>query len=160
MFSALGVMIGVVLKPCWDPCCVTLVGGPSSPPQRRGSILGPPFGTILGSLLGPLWNPLETLGDPKEARRGPKALRRGLRRGSLRRSPKMYHFRTPPEEAEVGSRLHESTVFTVSPGSPSDPILAPFWYPFWVPGLHYSHQGGPRGARRGSERESKFGVVF
>ena len=54
MFSSFGVMIGFHF--------VSLgVGKPPSFPQRQGSTSGPPFCTILASLLGPLWDPL---GDP------------------------------------------------------------------------------------------------
>ena len=105
----------------WDPL---------GAPWETRLDLGPRFEAFWGHFWDPLGTPWDTLGDPKEARRSPKALRRGLRRGSLRRIPKMDHLGPPSGEAQVSSRLDESTVFKVSGGSFSDPILAPFWSPF------------------------------
>ena len=151
----------LILVPFWGHFGVTWGGTPyPSPPQRRGSILGPPFGTILGSIWGPLWDPLGTHGDPKRPIRDPKALPRGVSRGVQNETPKMTPFWTPLGGAQVSSRLHESTVFTISPDSLLDPILAPFWDPFGTQEGHYFHQGGPRGARRGSERGSQKGILF
>ena len=59
----------------------------------------------------------------------------------------MDRFRTPPGEAQVGSRLDGSTVFTVWPGPFLAPILGSFWDPLGTHGLHYCRQrasGAPR----------------
>ena len=59
----------------------------------------------------------------------------------------MDRFRTPAGEAQVGSRLDGSTVFTYSQGSISGPILGSFWDPLGTHGLHYYRQmasGAPR----------------
>ena len=102
----------------------------------------------------------ETLRDTKGARRGPKALTRGVSRGIQNQTPKMNHFGTPPGGAQVSSRLGESTVFKISGGSLLGPILAPFWDPFGTPGGHFARQEGPRGPKRGSKRGYQKGIVF
>ena len=53
--------------------------------------------------------------------------------------PHNGQFSTPPAETQVSSRLGESTVFTVSPGSLSDPILVSFWDHFGSQGRQDGH---------------------
>ena len=130
-----GIIFGSILDH-FGVILVHLDFGPPGNPLGRERRFGIPFWSILVSLLDPLGTPRETLGNPKGARRGPKALPREVSRGVQNQTPGIDHFGPPPGEAQVSSRLGESTVFTISPGSLLDPILAPFWHPFGTPGGH------------------------
>ena len=98
-----------------------------TPPQRRGSILGPHFEAFWGPLWEPLGDPLGTHGDPKGTTGRPKALPKGVSRGLQKQTPKRTSFWTPPGGAQVSSRHGESRIFKNSGGSLWGPILAPFW---------------------------------
>ena len=134
-----------------------------APPRgpRRGPGIEDPilnrFGITFGTPLGTLWDPwLDQVGT-----KGATALKRGLPRGPLRRTPKKVHFRTPPGEAKVSSRLHGSTVFSFSLGSLLDLFLDPFWEPFGTPWLHEAPPRGPtRGAGIGDPILNRFGLTF
>ena len=72
----------------------------------------------------------------------------------------MNHFGTLPGEAQVSSRLDESTVFIISPGSFLDPILAPFWTPFGTQGTTMLAKGGQEGQEGGPKGGPKKGSFF
>ena len=55
----------------------------------------------------------------------------------------MDRFRTPPGEAQVGSRLDGSTVFSISPGPFLAPTLGSFWDPLGTHGSTIFAQGPP-----------------
>ena len=143
--------VGVILESFWGPFWGHLGGDPPPlpPPQRRGSILGPPFAPFWGHFWDPFGTPWETLGDPKGPTGRPKALPRGVSRGVQNQTPKRTPFWTPPGGAQVSSRLSESTVFTILRGSLLGPHFGTILGPLWDPrGPLYSPrgvQGGKRG---------------
>ena len=114
---------------------------PLGTPWEERDDLGSPFGAFWCHFWTP-WGPLgRPLGTPREQEGAQRPSQEGSREGSKTR-PQKLTILDPPGEAQVSSRQGESIVFTISPGSLLDPILAPFWHPFGTPGGHYSHQEG------------------